>query len=194
MKTIITLLSILQLIFLSSCMSDDDDGSNYLRKPIQVTIKNLIVVETTPAYTVNNVLYFNVYIPRYIKEEKFVDLLDIFKTSNNNLIPIGFNLEKKTAYNTWSFINIGNNYILDKGQIFNEKYPFANCVLNNITNVYEFRLGIKLLEQGEFKLNINKYLSCNPNNNNDVGVNIITTYNINDIDGKPITAYNFTVN
>ena len=194
MKTIITLLAILQLIFLSSCMTVDD--SDYLNKPIQVAIKNLIVVETKSTYNTNDVLYFNVYVPRYIKEEKFVDLLDIFKTSNNNQIPIGFNLEKKTAYNTWSRINIGNNYILDKGQTSDVNYPFASCVLNNIDNLYEFRLGIKLLEQGEFKLNINEYLSCYPdnNNNNDVGVNIITTYNINDSNGKPITAYNFTVN
>ena len=192
MKAIITILTILQLIFLSSCMSDDD--SIYLRKPTQVTVKNLIVVETTPTYTVNDVLYFNVYVPRYIKEEKFVDLLDVFKTSNNNLIPIGFNLEKKTAYNTWSNINIGNNYILDKGQVFEPNNPFGNCVLNNITNVYEFRLGIKLLEKGDFKLNINEYLSCYANNNNYIGVDIVTTYNINDSSGKPITEYNFTVN
>ena len=176
------LLAIFSLFFLTSTTCESDYNDINVKN---LNIPNLIEIEIHPVYNVNDILYINSSFSRYLPEAGYSTLLDIYKTTGSDRYGFSFNLEKKSAYNTWSNLDINSSLNIDKGEF---QYG-AICVLNNVTNQYEFRAGIPLLEAGQYRLSFQPYLNQYSYTNKLI-VNINTT--AADLDNEGF--YNFTVN
>jgi hypothetical protein len=178
---------------LVSCWSDDD--SYYDNRTINLNVKNLIEIENQTNFLVDEYVFFNVNFSRFLPENGFSDLLDIQRTSKSNKFNVFINFYKKDAYGNWIFTNFNNFYQLDKGEIITSEFGNnAFSVLNTSTNQYEFRAGIKLLEQGEYRLVIDPNVySFNQNfnsyNSNNISVNLFHTF-----DSSTQNELIFTVN
>jgi hypothetical protein len=175
------LLALFGLFFLSSTSCESDPISHRT-----LIIDNLITVETQPTYTTNDIVYVNSSFSRFLPEPGYNSLLDIYKTTGSNAYYFEVNIVKKTIYNTWislpkSSFNVVKGQISSRGE--------ATCVLNPITNHYEFRIGIPLLEAGEYELIITPHIQPDSfySTINKVVIDIQTTVNTGSI-------YNFTVN
>lgn len=184
--------NILLLVFLvfstTSCWTDDDSG--YFRS-INLNVPNLIQIESQPNFNINDYIYFDVNFSRYLPEEGFTDLLDIYKTTDATKFSFSFTLYKKSAYNIYEPINFGDFYILEKGEIFSDHSSFGNAVYNSSNELYEFRAGIQLLETGEYKLEIDPYIyPNNSSNSNAINLSIFSINNQNDF----TNVYEFQVN
>lgn len=187
MKTIYkSIFGILLIALFFNCSELDDIymGSKDIKD------SNLIQIETLPSYKLNDLIYINSSFSRYLPEEGYDDLLDIYKTTKSEEYSFEFILEKKSAYDTWTPINIGNKIVLNKGKSYANNVIIGVCVFNPETNLYEFRAGIPLLETGEFRLRINSSLYPVYTNSSYISVYIHTTINQVDNQGN----YYFKVN
>lgn len=187
-RQILVLFCLLILLTSTTC----EQEPNYYSKSIKVT--NLIRIEEKANYAVNDVLYINALFSRFLPEDAFGNLLDIYRTTLSDRYIISYYLSKKNADNTISNALIYSNLIIDKGEIIdqnNEKNSL--CVLDKSTNKYEFRVGIPLLESGEYILKITPNL-IPFRINNKVKLIIGTSINNTVKDKDSIPTYNFTVN
>jgi hypothetical protein len=178
----------LLILFFWSCTIPDEIemGSRDLK------IDNLIQIETLPNYKVNDVLYINSSFSRYMPEEGYTIPLDIYKTSKSEQFYFYCFLEKQTSNNNWDRIDLGKRLQVTKGSFEESLNGFsALCVLDPITNLYEFRGGIQLMESGNYRIHINQTLLPKYSDKSIVYLNIITT--ISQM-GTKNGLYNFTVN
>ncbi len=187
MKTIYkSIFGILSIALFLNCSEPDDIymGSK------DIKASNLIHIETLPSYKLNDLIYINSSFSRYLPEEGYDDLLDIYKTTKSNEYSFEFLLEKKSAYDTWTPINIGNKIVVNIGKLYSSNASIGVCLFNPETNRYEFRAGIPLLETGEFRLRISSNLYPLDTNSSYISVYIYTTISQVDNQGN----YYFTVN
>ncbi|WP_310558100.1 hypothetical protein [Flavobacterium sp.] len=187
MKTICkSIFGVLSIALFFNCSEPDDIymGSK------DIKASNLIQIETLPSYKLNDLIYINSSFSRYLPEEGYDDLLDIYKTTKSNEYSFEFLLEKKSAYDTWTPINIGNKIVVNKGKSYTSNAAIGVCVFNPETNLYEFRAGIPLLETGEFRLRMSSNLYPVYTNSSYISVYIYTTISQVDNQGN----YHFTVN
>ncbi len=155
-----------------------------------IKASNLIQIETLPSYKLNDIIYINSSFSRYLPEEGYTDLLDIYKTTKSDEYTFEFILEKKSAYDNWTPINIGSKIVINKGKSHAYNSSIGVCVFNPETNKYEFRAGIPLLETGEFRVRIANNLYPAYTNSSYISVYIYTTINQVDNQGN----YYFRVN
>jgi len=145
---------LLALIFTVSCTNDYDPY--YRNKTIKVP--NLIHIETQTQYNLNDTLFVNVIFSRYLPEEGYIDLLDIYKTTLSDKFSFRYDLYKKTAYGNWAYYDVTGSLIVTKGVLY---YNDLASLYNSNTKNYELRFGIPLKEIGEFKLILNHQLFSN---------------------------------
>lgn len=173
---------------LTSCWTDDD---NSYRRSVFLNVPNLILIESQPNFNINDYIYFDVNFSRYLPEEGFTDLLDIYKTTGATKFSFSFTLYKKSAYNIYEPINFGDFYIQEKGEIFTAHTSLGNAIYNSSNEQYEFRAGIQLLETGAYKLEIDPYIyPNNSSNSNAINLSIFSKNNPNDY----TNSYEFQVN
>lgn len=187
MKTICNyIFSILSIALFLNCSEPDEIemGSK------NITVSNLIQIETLPRYKLNDFIFINSSFSRYLPEKGYQDLLDIYKTTKSDEYTFEFTLEKKSAYDTWTAINIGTKIVANKGKSYTSYANIGVCVFNPESNLYEFRAGIPLLETGEFRLRMTSNLYPVYSNSSYIAVYINTTINQVDNQGN----YYFTVN
>lgn len=191
MKKII--LTLLLSISLTSCYTDDDRFYN--NRNINLNVKNLIEIENQPNFTIDDYVFFNVNFSRFLPEDGFSDLLDIQRTSKSNKFNLLINFYKKDVYGNWIYTNFNNFYQLDKGEIISNEFGnSAFSVLNTSTNQYEFRAGIKLLEQGEYRLVIEPNVYSFNQNFNFYDSNTIAVNLFHSFDSTTQNELIFTVN
>lgn len=185
-KTLNYFLSFLVFSLFLNCSEPDDIymGPKYLN------VAKLIQIETSPSYKVNDLIYINASFSKYLPEEGFSDLLDIYKTSKSKEYLFSFSLEKKSAYGTWSAVNFGDKIVVSKGKVYKSYDDLAVCELNPQNDKYEFRAGLPLLETGEFRLRVSNQLRPDYSNNSYITIYITTTVDKIDEQGQ----YSFTVN
>jgi hypothetical protein len=177
------------ILFISLFFNCSEPDEIYMGSK-NITVSNLIQIETLPSYKLNDFIYINASFSRYLPEEGYDDLLDIYKTTKSNEYNFEFILEKKSAYDSWTPINIGSKIVVNKGKSYAYNSSIGVCVFNPETNKYEFRAGIPLLETGEFRVRIANNLYPVYTNSNHISVYIYTTINLADNQGN----YSFTVN
>jgi hypothetical protein len=185
-KTLNYFLSFLVFSLFLNCSEPDDIymGSKYLN------VAKLIQVETAPSYNVNDLIYINASFSRYLPEEGFSDLLDIYKTSKTKEYSFSFTLEKKSAYGTWTAVNFGDKIVVSKGKLYKSYDDIAVCELNSLNEKYEFRAALPLLETGEFRLRVSNQLRPDYSSNSNIIIYISTTVDKVNEQGE----YSFTVN
>ncbi len=127
MKTIFkSIFGILSIALFFNCSEPDDIYMGI--KDIKAS--NLIQIETLSSYKLNDLIYSNASFSRYLPEEGFEDLLDIYKTTQSKEYSFNFILEKKSAYDTWTTIDIGNKIVVNNGKFYGINSNIGICVFN----------------------------------------------------------------
>lgn len=189
----------LNCLFLLLSSTTCTEEPNFYTKIIKV--ENGISIDSKDSYVINDVVYINALFSRYLPENGFDTILDIYKTTQSNKYTFNFYLDKKNSENVWLNIDFLNDLIIEKGEInfediTNNYYTndqFAICVLNNFTNQYEFRAGIPILETGQYRLRVLRKLMPKTLNN-DINLEIETTINSLEIQDDMYVSYLFSVN
>ena len=176
MKSIYNKIILLTLLF--GFLNFQCDRENINSK--EIFVKDLIKIEAKDSYIVNDKLFFEVNLPRYVYEEGKNTPLDVFKTTNSTQFHLNsqIRLQKLSALNLWNDYGLDqNSYVIEKGEIYNA------LVLNTQNNIYEFRVGIKLPETGTYRLSLQPYLESPYLSNDSFSLRIKTSvigYNIKD--------------
>ncbi len=174
-------------IMFSAFTCNDDPNYNQ-----DIEIDNLIIIEKKNNYTLNDVLNFNSKFSRFLPEKNQNKLVDLLKTTGSENFKFNFYLNKINPVDK-NFKISPENYIVDKGKFEDEYYGSAICVLNNETNEYEFRGGIKLLQKGTYDLRITAEI--NPVKvTTGISINLITNVFEVDNDTNFNSSYIFVVN
>lgn len=180
--------------FLASCDTNDDGFYN----EAYVEASNLVAIEMQPSYNVNDVVYINASIPNFLTETGQSTLLDIRKTTGNaDSFNFSYILEKKSASNTWEYIDIGTNYVSNLGNANIGSFVQAISQYQAASSSYDYRGGIRLVETGEYRLSFG-YNSGSVNlvelRSNSIGNNLFLNINsaINSLNSEGF--YTFMVN
>lgn len=191
MKTIKYTLFLALITLSISCSKEDEEFYN----AVYTTIPNLVSIEVQPNYAVNDVLWLNTNaFSRYLSEPNQTTLLDVYRTTNSQKFSFIYRLERQVAGN-WEIVSVGNNTVLDEGEMSIGNYITANAIYNSTTEAYEFRGGLRLTEAGQYRIgffsgyNGSNFDIISDSANNSTFLTIATTAN-NVTNG----FYTFTVN
>lgn len=149
------------VILLIGCYSKDDDY--YIR---QVEIKDSFVFENERTYVVEDTIYFELNFSRYLFEEGYSNLLDIYETTGSEEFSYSFRFSKFSDFsNSYLPINIAEDFVFaEKGKVSGQSNE-VRAVLNDEQTMYESRIGIKLAETGNFNFDTENYsFNIYPNN------------------------------
>ncbi len=109
--------------------------------------------------------FFELKFSRYLKEEGFDTLLDIYETTGAEAFSYSFDLEKHSDFSN-SFVRVvldSSNVTAFKGELNTAYYGSGyTALLNKSTDLYESRVGIKLVEAGDFRF-VFEYLNISGN-------------------------------
>ena len=183
---------LLALITLSiSCSKEDEEFYN----AVYTTIPNLVSIEVQPNYAVNDILWLNTNaFSRYLSEPNQTTLLDVYRTTNSPKFSFIYRLEKQVAGN-WEIVSVGDNFVVEDGEMSIGNYITANAIYDSNTEAYEFRGGLRLTEAGQYRIgffsgyNGSNFDIISDSANNSTFLTIATTAN-NVTNG----FYTFTVN
>ncbi|PWA04372.1 hypothetical protein DB895_11505 [Flavobacterium psychrotolerans] len=177
-----------------SCSNKDSEFYN----DVFVNSPNLVSVELVPDAMLKQTLYINANIPRYITEANQTNKLDIYKTTGGaTRLYFSYELEKKIDAN-WSIVGIADNQLTTiNGEAFSGSFIYGSSIYNPATKIYEYRVGIKSLAPGQYRLSF----GYNSNSTTDVEfrsesvgnnlfLNLNSTYSALDGGGY----YSFTIN
>ncbi|MEN9323074.1 MAG: hypothetical protein RL699_854 [Bacteroidota bacterium] len=187
--------ALLSFVLLVACSNKDSEFFN------EVTIKvpNQLVIDTQSSYALQDTLWLHTAFSRYLPEENYTNLLDIYKTSGNAAgFQFAFILEKKATNGSWEFYPLGYNLIEEEGVVHEYAgYYTGFSVYNESAQTYDYKSGLKLTEAGEYRIYfgyeslVNRAVILRSNSQtSDLVVNIRSTVEALDASGY----YSFIVN
>ncbi len=179
-KSTVLVLGLLGLLFMMGCFSVDDDIIYYPR----VDIYDAFTFENKESYKIGDTIFFDVSFSRFLDENGYDNKLDIYETTNS----------KKFFYTPFfqKFSTFSDSYegvYVREGLLYSPNGAINVAKLNTNTNIYESRMGIILVEEGEYAISFNSvsFHSYVPYFSENVDV-----YITNFSDNTPKT-YHFTV-
>ena len=143
-------------LLMAGCFSNDDDSAiNY----IDLQVEDVFVFDDQTEYVVGDTIFFSQKFSRYIKEEGYNELLDIFETTKDNQFAYSFNVKKFSDFsNTYVNVSIDPEYIITSGESPTDYFFYNDYVtvakLNEAEDAYESRVGVVLQEIGSFQLDL----------------------------------------
>ena len=160
---------------LFGCFSNDDDS---YRRTVGLTISDAVAFDNKENYVVGDTLFFEIKFSRYLKEEGYPDLLDIFETSGSKEFGYAFNISKFSEFSgNFEFINIAPEFILTE-QLSDSDYfggGYAGNIaasLNEALSEYVSRVGIILVEEGRYALDFENMRFSTGYYDNEVNIDI----------------------
>lgn len=182
MKTIkLFVIAFLGTLSLISCNGDDEFYNS-----AYVSVPDLITVDTPGNYSVGDNISFHTDFSRYLQEDGFTELLDIYKTSKAESFEFAYRIEKETAPNVWtSIFNNADEYSVAEAFYQSETMTYKCDVATPLNSTGNYRLGFGESYTGKQSTDL---LSKNPENETSV---IITT---NATNTDNLGYYYFTVN
>lgn len=187
--------ALLSFVLLVACSNKDSEFFN----EVTIQVPNQLVIDTQSSYTTQDTLWMHTAFSRYLPEENFTNLLDVYQSSGQAAgFQFAFILEKKATNGTWEFYALSANLIEELGDVKeNDGYYTGLSVYNETAKTYDFRSGLKLTEIGEYRINfgyeslINRAVILRSlSQANNLVVNIRSTVQALDASGY----YLFTVN
>jgi len=168
---------VIACIILMGCYTRDDDD-NY---PIIVEIEDALIFENSKNYVVGDTIFFALDFSRYLKEDGYSNLLDIYETTGNEEFIYAFDLRKfSTLSNRFDRVNVDTQFLIaEKGNVYWETNR-AGAVLNQEFDLYESKVGLILGEPGEYKLDPNNYFISGEYLPDKVSVQISHSFTDND--------------
>lgn len=174
-------IAILGTLSLISCNGDDE-----FYNAAYVSVPDLITIDTPDTYTVGDNVSFHTDFSRYLQEDGFTELLDIYRTSQAESFEFAYRIEKETSPDVWT--SVFNN---------EDEYSVAVAVYQPGTMTYKCDVSTLLNSTGNYRLGFGEsytgtastdIISNNPEN--ETSVRITTNANNTDSEGY----YHFTVN
>lgn len=161
-KTSLTL-ALITAFVLSGCFSGDDYNDRYVR----LTIADAFTFKEKKDFVVGDTLVFELKFSRYLEEEGYTNLLDIYETSTSNEFGYSFGVSKFSDFsNNFERINIDEGFILgtrsDNYGYYGYTYlgPTMAALLTTDQQEYTSKVGIVLVEAGRFRIDLeNLFLS-----------------------------------
>jgi len=187
--------ALLSFVLLVACSNKDSEFFN----EVTIQVPNQLVIDSQSSYTTQDTLWMHTAFSRYLPEENFTNLLDVYQSSGQAAgFQFAFILEKKATNGTWEFYALSANLIEELGDVKeNDGYYTGLSVYNETAKTYDFRSGLKLTEAGEYRINfgyeslINRAVILRSlSQANNLVVNIRSTVQALDASGY----YLFTVN
>jgi len=150
MKTYTFILLVCIGLLLQSCFSYDDDGANR-NKELQLT--DAFIFENNKNYVVGDTIFLELNFSRYLEEEGFSSLLDVYESTDSEEFSYALELQKySTISDNYVFTEIASQFIFaEKGSV--DGLYWVNVQLNEAKDTYESRIGLILAEEGEYRLN-----------------------------------------
>ncbi len=142
---------LLLTILLYSCYSDDyNDNSS-----ITLELEDAFVLENQENYVIGDTIFVNLSFSRYLDEEGYSNLLDIYESTGTERFNYDLELEKYSAIsNDYVRVSISSEYVFaEKGEYIAGTYGQVTALLNLDQDEYESRVGIILAEPGTFRFN-----------------------------------------
>ncbi|MGS0526034.1 hypothetical protein ACU8V7_13525 [Zobellia nedashkovskayae] len=101
-------------LLMAGCFSNDDDSAiNY----IDLQVEDVFIFDDQTEYVVGDTIFFSQKFSRYIKEEGYNELLDIFETTKDNQFAYSFNVKKFSDFSdTYVNVSIDPEYIITSGE------------------------------------------------------------------------------
>ncbi len=187
--------ALLSFVLLVACSNKDSEFFN----EVTIQVPNQLVIDTQSSYTTQDTLWMHTAFSRYLPEENFSNLLDVYQSSGQAVgFQFAFILEKKATNGMWEFYSLNNNLLKELGDVQQyDGYYTGLSVYNETAKTYDFRSGLKLTEAGEYRINfgyeslINRAVILRSlSQANNLVVNIRSTVQALDASGY----YLFTVN
>lgn len=140
------ILVIICLMFLS-CYSGDDDSNRF----IALSIEDALVFENRENYVVGDTVFIGLNFSRYLPEEGFTNLLDIYQSSGSETFYYNYGLSRFSELsNGFQSVAIDPVFlVVEKGTIGD--FRGNGAVLNTDQTLYESRVGLVLAEEGRFR-------------------------------------------
>jgi|GEM_PF-1442868 len=153
MKNFRQLLIIGFAITFLGCYSGDDDY--FLRN---VEVADAFVFENAGNYVVGDTIYIELNFSRYLKEENYANLLDIYETTGSEKFNYSLLFSKFSSFsNSFETIGIADEFLFaEKGEVLGISNE-VKVVLNGARTMYESRIGIVLAETGDFNFDVDYY-------------------------------------
>lgn len=171
-------------LLLIGCFSKEDDSFG---RSVSLDILDAFTLQNDKDYVVGDTIYFELKYSRYLPEEGYPNLLDIYETSEAEEFGYSFGFEKYSEQeNGFRLINIDPQLIITEENNIDDFYFYDNtgtaAKLNAAQDAYESRVGIILKEQGLFRFDFDNIYFNSPYNTSKVQVGI--WHGISDIDTK----------
>jgi hypothetical protein len=98
-------------------------------------------------------IYVNATIPKLLTVPGQTNLLDIYKTTGGaTKLNFTYELEKETA-GVWDYIVLDQSQVVTAdGEAFVGDFVYGNAIYNSTSETYEYRVGIKSLPAGNYRL------------------------------------------
>ena len=143
--------ALLSFVLLVACSNKDSEFFN----EVTIQVPNQLVIDTQSSYTTQDTLWMHTAFSRYLPEENYTNLLDVYQSSGQAAgFQFGFILEKKATNGKWEFYVLSANLIEELGVVQeNDGYYTGLSVYNETAKTYDFRSGLKLTETGEYRIN-----------------------------------------
>lgn len=145
----------------SGCFSRDDD---YYNRRVRLTITDAVTFNEKKAYVIGDTLVFELKFSRYLREEGYETLLDVFETTQSEQFGYNFGISKFSEFsNAFQPIDIDENFIL--GTRTADSYPSyygggMAALLDADSLGYTSKVGVILVETGRFKIDLD-FLTLN---------------------------------
>ncbi|WP_289060638.1 hypothetical protein [uncultured Zobellia sp.] len=156
------IVTILLGLLLTGCLSDDG-GSNF--HYVHVEAIDAFTFDEQMEYAVGDTIFFTQKFSRYLKEDGYSELLDIYETTDDEAFSYYFGLQQFSEFsNAYEDVYVDPEYIVTSGENTADNYPYSNyavtAILNEAENAYESNVGVILREGGAFRLDLS-YVSFN---------------------------------
>jgi hypothetical protein len=147
MKKIYAILVIILCLIFVSCYSDDYDSNRF----ISLSIEDAVIFDNDENYVVGDTIFVDLNFSRYLPEEGFSNLLDIYESSGADIYYYNYGLNKFSELsNGFQRVNIDSEFLFaEKGSI--DVFERGGVVLNADETLYESRIGLVLAEAGRFQ-------------------------------------------
>lgn len=151
MKKTVLILLMCPLLFAMQCEPDDEPCGNL----VELEKKDLITVENLQAeYNLNDVLWLNSTVDR--NQQSTSATFDLFEFDDE--LAFYIELKKASVYNPNNYLYLNEQTtVVDLGRAVEN-----NFILTKDNNTFKSRIGIKLLEPGNYSLTIYNIGSYKP--------------------------------
>lgn len=157
---------------LVGCFTTDDSFG----RSVSLTVQDSFSLENQKEYTVGDTIFFELRFSRYLPEEGFSELLDIYETTKAENFEFSFGFEKFSEFEGgFRQVFIGEDFIVAETENI-DTYYFNNygavASLNEARDTYQARVGVILAEDGLFRFNFDNVFISPPFDYDAVRLNI----------------------